>query len=100
MKSLLAALLVGALGVLPAAAQTSTLRCLDTEKLREGLKTRFHEEIVAAGIVNAGTATVVYASPGGDTYTIVNEYTTGKSCVIATGEFLAVSPLPKRGEAL
>jgi hypothetical protein len=84
----------------PPVAQQQTFQavCLPLDRLREQLKTKFNEDEVGGGIVGETAITLLFASPDGDTWTIVMLSPDGNACVVAGGSDWFHARIPAKGE--
>jgi hypothetical protein len=88
------AVAAGSLAPAPADAAPACHRYGDVAKaLAEG----FAERPVAFGVQSDGTLMQVFASPSGDTWTVVLTDAGGKSCVVAEGVRWESLPPPPKG---
>lgn len=72
--------------------------CAPTEELVAKLKKDYNEVEVGGGLINEHGVIVTYASPEGETWTILAVGTEGVSCIVSSGEHWFVGSLPKAGD--
>jgi len=60
--------------------------CMPLIELRGRLAQEYHETEVAGGLAKNGPAIVVFASPDGETWTIVGVQPNGMACFLSVGE--------------
>lgn len=71
---------------LQAPPQPTQSRCFsDFTVLKNALAEKYHEEPTSVGLNAQGQMLVVFASPGGDTFTESVTAPEGRTCVVATG---------------
>lgn len=85
----------------PAPAVSIVCQMVDYGRLTERLAARYGEHPVAVGAAtdaanSAGVATVVFASSGGATWTLVHLWPDGDACVAASGEHWETTGAPAR----
>ncbi len=76
-----------ALMLLPFAAhaQEAAPPCGPWETARKLLEEKYHETIVGSGIINDKTVVIVFASPDGETFTLLSVAANGMACSLMTG---------------
>ena len=72
-----------AIAAAPAAARTT---CLDRDRLVATLSDGYDEELVGRGMRDTRSMFEIYRSENGATWTIVQTFPDGTSCVMAAGE--------------
>lgn len=84
------------------AAVSIVCQMVDYGRLTERLAARYGERPVAVGaatdaVIPGGVATVVFASAGGATWTLVHLWPDGAACVAASGEHWETTAAPPSG---
>ncbi len=74
-----------ALMLLPFAANAQGVACYQWETARKALEEKYHETIVGSGIINDKTVVIVFASPDGETFTLLSVGADGLACKILDG---------------
>jgi hypothetical protein len=93
-SSLYFAVAVILLSSLPSAVQAQAL-CLKRETMIKELKKQFNEVPISIGL--AGDKIIeIFASPNGETFTIIFTTKEGITCPIAAGEDWVNSPVPSK----
>lgn len=72
-------------GVYPAQAQQPQSSCAPRERFVAHLRENYQEEPVARGITNSGSLLEVFASKGGESFTVLISLPNGMSCMAITG---------------
>lgn len=73
--------------------------CGPVHDVAKHLKDEYNEELVGYGIDKNGTGiTMMFASPGGQTYTMAAVTPQGVACLIATGSRWTAKPPKPEGE--
>lgn len=68
--------------------------CDDPMKIKHWLESTFGERITHAFLNNAGSLLHLYASPGGDSWTLIATRQ-GQSCIVSSGDSIhQVRPIP------
>jgi hypothetical protein len=91
----LAALAAALVAALPAAAQAP--QCAPLDRVVEGLSTGWQEAPVGRGIQGGELIVMVFAAPGGDTWTIIGVAADGTACLLASGTAWEALPRPAPG---
>lgn len=65
--------------------QPQQLPCGPLKEARASLLEKFHETEVGGGLVNERAAILVFASPGGKTWTVLAVSPDGTSCLLSAG---------------
>ena len=60
--------------------------CDDRRNIAEKLNKKHDEQSVAVGLGNNGGLLEIFASPNGETWSIIISNTKGRACIIAAGE--------------
>jgi hypothetical protein len=68
--------------------------CMPFQQFAEQLQSTYKEVQIGGGIVGGTHVVMLFASPGGATWTILQVDTTGKACGIAAGHEWDHGPLP------
>lgn len=69
--------------------------CAPTAELIAKLQKDYHEVEVGGGIVSQEHVFVVYASPDGETWTVLAVGTNGTACVVGAGRYWFPGALPE-----
>lgn len=89
----LALMIIGVTLAWPAWGQVP---CGDRKSIVTQLAEGYLEESRGRGLTNNGTILEIFASPGGETFSVVLSAPDGQSCLIAAGEsWQQVAPKPK-----
>jgi hypothetical protein len=92
----LAAFLALAVLVTPAYASI----CTRHDKMKSALLEKFDEHRTKAGVTVSDDLLEIYQTRSGSTWTIVVTYGNGKTCIIASGDFLIDFTIETKGEKL
>ncbi len=99
-RILTSALLFGMVATGPPAA---AMTCAPRVDLVDRLTTQFNEVLTATGLQNARSLIEVWATPDGNSFTILVSHPNGISCVVSAGKnWTAITPMPppdKKGVA-
>lgn len=92
------ALICLALVPLPAAAAgpIADVVCFPRDKLVERLSTQYGATVAGSGLRNMEMMMEVWTDPKGD-WTLVQNYTDGRSCIVAMGEFWEATKADAKG---
>jgi hypothetical protein len=72
--------------------------CAPFDEMRETLASQFHETEVGTGMVSDTEVLMLYASPGGETWTILGLNVSGIACIKSAGKGWDAGRLPAAGE--
>ena len=79
-------LIVALLALWPAGAQAAHNNCNPREEVATALEREYLEVPVHMGLANNGTIVEVFASPNGETFTIVYTRPDGRTCGMVAGK--------------
>jgi hypothetical protein len=83
----------------PAGGAHGQAACGKRETIIQSLGGKYNEVSVAIGLANTGSMIEVLSSPSGDTWTIIQTFPNGTTCLIAAGEYWeAIKPILKGDE--
>lgn len=90
---------LAALVLLPSAAQAQQPACMTWPQMMKHLAMKYKEIVVGGGQIDAQSVVTMFASPNGDTFTIVRTSRDGMSCMITGGKDWDLGKFPeKQGE--
>ena len=69
-----------------AVAEATPPHCDKRKNIADKLNKKYEEQSVAVGLAVNGSLLEVFASPNGETWSIIVSNTKGRACVLATGE--------------
>ncbi len=95
LRSIILALGVAFIG-LPAGVASAEQICGERTKMMTSLGKKFAEAPVAMGLTSAGAVIEVLTSPTGS-WTFLITYTTGQTCMVASGETWETLPIETVG---
>jgi hypothetical protein len=91
-------LLAGQAGAVEAPTPTPAPRCQSLPEIRETLRTKYNEIEVGGGLVNETMIALLFASPSGETWTILHVLTNGCATPISSGTNWYHDRIPALGE--
>lgn len=102
MKSLILILLAAFLFIAPPiSAAPEGLVCVSHDDWEESLYMGYQENVIGAGMTAGGIFMELFASPGGETWTVLITYPAGLTCGFASGEgWTTIDPPPDGPEKL
>jgi len=72
--------------------------CAPFDEMRETLASQYHETEVGTGMVSDTDVLMLFASPGGETWTILGLNVSGIACIKSAGKGWDAGQLPAKGE--
>ena len=87
--------------LLPFPSHSQQMQCNKRESVKRQLEQKYNERVISAGVTSNGALLEVYASPNGQTFSIVITDPNSKmSCLMATGTDWISIDHAKRGDPI
>ncbi len=97
MKTILSAAILAAILLIasPVAAQSDNQICVSHADWAKSLRMGYQERVIGSGMGDGGIFFELFASPNGETWTILFTYPAGLTCALASGKgWQSITPPP------